>query len=103
MPNQGLNTGALKFILRYQINNPEWPFEKHEIPKFEKHFEWDINFYVGIQNITYTGNDVDIIEKYEGMYFTVYGINNMLSRNYRPIFINELVLNITFGKIIILE
>jgi len=80
MPNQGINTGALKFSLRYQINNPDWSFEKNEVPKYDKHFEWDINIYGGIQNITYTGDDADIIEKYEGMYFPVYGINNTFSR-----------------------
>ena len=44
MPNQGLNTGALKFSLRYQINNPSYSFIKREVPVYDQHSEWDIKF-----------------------------------------------------------
>lgn len=80
MPNQGLNTRAFKFSLRYQINNPSNTFIKREVPEFNKHFEWDIFIYGGAENVIYKGNDVDIITRYEGVYFPVYGINNTFSR-----------------------
>lgn len=80
MPNRGLNTGALKLSFRYQLNKDTRTFIKRKVPEFKKYFEWDISFYGGAKNVTYTGNDVDIITKYNGIYFPVMGINNAISR-----------------------
>lgn len=80
LPNFGLNMQALKFSLRYQLNNADVSFVKNPVPPFAKHFEWDISVYGGAQNVIYSGNDVDIITKYEGLSFPVFGINNTFSR-----------------------
>ncbi|NOY96492.1 MAG: acyloxyacyl hydrolase [Chlorobi bacterium] len=81
LPNKGLNTKAVKFSMRYQLNNVSYSFIKRDVPKFEKHFEWDIDVYGGVKNVIYKGGDVDIITKYEGVYYPVYGINNTFSRS----------------------
>ncbi|HKI87532.1 MAG TPA: acyloxyacyl hydrolase [Draconibacterium sp.] len=81
LPNQGLNMQALKFNLRYQVNKVSYSFIKNPVPEFNKHWEWDISFFGGAENVIYSGNDVDIITKYQGLYFPVYGINNTFSRS----------------------
>jgi hypothetical protein len=80
MPNRGLNTGAFKLSFRYKLNNASLPFIKREVPEYSRHFEWDIYVFCGVKNVSYLGNDVNIIEKYEGVYFPIYGINNTISR-----------------------
>jgi hypothetical protein len=80
MPNMGLNTEAVKFSLLYQINNPQFSYIKREVPKFEKHNEWDISFYAGAENVIYNGDDIDIQAKYRGLFFPVYGLNNTFNR-----------------------
>lgn len=79
-PNQGLNMQALEFNMRYQVNKVSYSFIKNPVPEYEKHYEWDISLFGGAQNVIYTGNDVDIITKYEGLNFPVFGMNNTISR-----------------------
>jgi len=80
LPNMGLNTEAAKFSLVHQLNNPLYSFMKNEVPKFEKHNEWDISFYAGAENVIYNGDDIDIQAKYKGLFFPVYGICNTFNR-----------------------
>lgn len=81
LPNQGLNMQALKLNLRYQVNDATCSFINNPVPLFGKHYEWDISIYGGAQNVIYAGGDIDIITKYEGVYFPVFGINNTFSRS----------------------
>jgi hypothetical protein len=81
LPNFGLNMQALKFSLRYQLNDADVSFVKNPVPPFNKHWEWDISIFGGAENVIYSGDDVDIITKYQGLYFPVYGINNTFSRS----------------------
>ncbi len=80
LPNMGLNTEAAKFSLVYQLNNPTFSFIKNEVPKFEKHNEWDFSFYAGAENVIYNGDDIDIQAKYKGLFFPVYGVINTFNR-----------------------
>jgi hypothetical protein len=80
MPNMGLNTGATKFSLVYQLNNLPFSFMKNEVPKFEKYNEWDISLYAGAENVIYNGYDIDIQAKYKGLFFPVYGVVNTFNR-----------------------
>lgn len=79
-PNQGLNMQALELNLRYQVNKAPIDFLKKPVPEYEKHFEWDISLFAGAQNVIYSGDDIDIITKYQGHTFPVFGINNTFSR-----------------------
>ncbi len=81
LPNQGLNMQALKLNLRYQVNKVSYSFIKNPVPSFNQHWEWDISIFGGAENVIYSGDDVDIITKYQGLYFPVYGINNTFSRS----------------------
>ncbi len=81
LPNMGLNMQALKFNLQYQLNDASYSFIKNPVPEYNKHWEWDICVFGGAENVIYKGDDVDIITKYEGLYFPVYGINNTFSRS----------------------
>ena len=79
-PNLGLNMQALELNLRYHVNNVPYSFIKNTVPDYEKHYEWDISFYGGAQNVIYSGDDIDIITKYQGLNFPVFGISNTFSR-----------------------
>ena len=81
LPNQGLNMQALKLNVRYKVNKVSWSFIRNPVPEFNKHWEWDISIFGGAENVIYKGNDIDIITKYQGLYFPVYGINNTFSRS----------------------
>lgn len=79
-PNQGLNMQALELNLRYHINQVPYEFIRKPVPEYNKHNEWDISIYGGAQNVIYSGDDIDIITKYQGMNFPVFGVNNTFSR-----------------------
>jgi len=81
LPNFGLNMQALKFSLRYQLNDAAISFVKNPVPEFNKCWEWDISVFGGAENVIYSGDDVDIITKYKGLYFPVFGVNNTFSRS----------------------
>ena len=79
LPNFGINAIAPKVSLKYNFyERPK--FIKHEIPKFDTKSEWVISAFAGIKNVIYDSLDVAISEKYEGMFFPVYGFSALFNR-----------------------
>ena len=79
LPNFGINAIAPKVSLKYNFyDRPK--FIKHEIPKFDTKSEWVISAFAGIKNVIYDSLDVAISEKYEGMFFPVYGFSALFNR-----------------------
>lgn len=74
MPNFGINSYAPKVGLKYNFYNRS-EFIKTKIPKFEPHGEWNISAFAAMKNIIFDSMSVDIKEKYEGVFFPVYGIS----------------------------
>jgi lipid A 3-O-deacylase PagL len=78
-PNFGINTIAPKISLKYNFNDRP-TFIISEIPKYSKEYEWLIRVFGGAKNITFDSTSVDIIEKYEGVSFPVFGISSTLNK-----------------------
>lgn len=79
LPNRGLNTIAPKIGIKYNFDDRP-VFNKIEIPKYNKEYEWLITIFGGKKNVIFDSANIDIIEKYEGINFPVFGISTTLNR-----------------------
>ncbi len=74
LPNFGINSYAPKIGLKYNFyERPE--FIKKVIPKFKPRGEWVLSAFAGMKNIIFDSVSVDIMEKYEGVFFPIYGFS----------------------------
>ncbi|HLP05550.1 MAG TPA: acyloxyacyl hydrolase [Paludibacter sp.] len=79
LPNFGLNAVAPKVGVKY--NFYERPrFIRQPKPKFDPRNEWTVSAFAAMKNIIFDSVDVNIKEKYEGVFFPVYGISGLYSR-----------------------
>jgi len=79
LPNFGFNTLGPKVSLKYNFyERPK--FTKQVIPKFNPRNEWLVSTFVGIKNIIFDSAQINIIEKYEGVFFPVFGISTTFNR-----------------------
>ncbi len=78
-PNFGLNTIAPKISLKYNFD--ERPiFIKQEIPEYKKENEWLISVFGGKKNVIFDSVNIDVIEKFEGVNFPVFGVSTTINR-----------------------
>lgn len=78
-PNFGINTVAPKIGLKYNFyNHPA--FRKQEVPAFSQKSEWLFSVFGGAKNVIFDSVNIDIIEKYEGILFPVFGISTAYNR-----------------------
>jgi hypothetical protein len=73
-PNFGINTVAPKIGLKYNFYRPI-KFIARDVPEFDPHNEWIISGFGGVKNLIFDSVNIDIIEKYEGAFFPVFGIS----------------------------
>lgn len=78
-PNRGINTIAPQISLKYNFYDRP-VFHTREVPEYTKENEWLISTFVGMKNVVFDSVNVDIIEKYEGVFFTVFGISTTYNR-----------------------
>ncbi|HHH53118.1 MAG TPA: hypothetical protein ENK91_05630 [Bacteroidetes bacterium] len=78
-PNYGLNTIAPKISLKYKFYN-QIDFNKQEIEKYFPQNEWLITIFGGVKNVIFDSVNIDIIDKYQGVYFPVMGITTAINR-----------------------
>lgn len=78
-PNFGINTIAPKISLKYNFDDRS-EFLKREIPEFESRNEWLISAFAGVKNVVYDTVSIEIMEKYEGVFYAVYGISSTFNR-----------------------
>lgn len=79
-PNYGINTFAPKLALRYNFYNETINYNKFVKPKFIKNNQIDVYVFGGVKNVIFDSVNVDLITKYEGVYFPVYGGSFNISR-----------------------
>ena len=73
-PNRGINSYAPKIGVKYNFyERPK--FEKYIAPKYKPHGEWVLSAFTGIKNIVFDSVNIDIIERYEGAFFPVFGVS----------------------------
>lgn len=74
MPNFGINSYAPKIGIKYNFyESPE--FVKYKVPKYKPHSEWVLSAFAAMKNIIFDSVDIEIKEKYEGVFFPVYGFS----------------------------
>ncbi|MDD4226902.1 MAG: acyloxyacyl hydrolase [Mariniphaga sp.] len=78
-PNLGINTIAPKVSLKYSFYKKP-VFTIQEIPKFEKQSEWTFSLFTGTKNVIFDSVNIEIREKYEGMFFPVFGFSGIYNR-----------------------
>ena len=78
-PNFGINTIAPKIGLKYNFYD-HLAFHKEEVPMFLKKNEWLLSAFGGAKNVIFDSVNIDLMEKYEGVYFPVFGISTTYNR-----------------------
>lgn len=83
-PNFGINTISPQISLKYNFNGHP-TFHLTDIPKYEDHSEWLVSAFVGEQNVIFDSVDINIQEKYEGVFFPEIGLSTVYNRqvNYK--------------------
>jgi hypothetical protein len=80
LPNLGINTIAPKLIFQYRPFETKY-IQNQVLDKSKKSkYEYQVDLYYGVKNVIYTGNDVDTIAKYNGVYFPQTGILTSVHR-----------------------
>lgn len=79
-PNYGINTVAPQVRLRYRLQEAPLVFQRHSIDPFTPQFEWNFFVFGGAKNVIFNDLNVDILEKYEGVQFPVFGISSSINR-----------------------
>lgn len=80
LPNFGLNTGATKVSLSYDLYLDPIRYQSQVKPAFTGHYEWILSAYGGTRNVSYLGTSVDIVTRMKGINYAVFGISNTLNR-----------------------
>ncbi len=78
-PNFGINTIAPEIGIKYNFYTSP-VFSKQEVPIFSKENEWLFSAFGGTKNVIFDSINIDIIEKYEGLFFPVFGISTGYNR-----------------------
>jgi len=78
-PNFGINTIAPKVSLKYNFFDKP-VFVKQVIPKYTPKNEWLFSAYGGLKNVIFDSVNIAVLEKYEGLYFPVFGISSTFDR-----------------------
>jgi hypothetical protein len=79
LPNYGLNTFSPRLEIKYDLNGPP-QLEHKAIPVFEKFNSLEFTAFSGLKNILFDSVPISIKDRYEGLYFPVFGIKATLSR-----------------------
>ncbi len=93
-PNYGINTLAPKLSLKYNIDQ-NISFEHHSFPKYKPENEFLVSVFGGIKNVVYDSLNIDLAEKYEGIFFGVFGISAVYNRQIS--FKSKIGLGMTFS------
>lgn len=78
-PNFGINTFAPKVSLKYNFFDKP-VFTKQEVQKYIPENEWLVSAYGGIKNVIFDSVSLPVLEKYEGLYFPVFGLSTTFNR-----------------------
>jgi hypothetical protein len=80
LPNYGINTIAPRIVFQYRPSETKYVKPKTQLITNKEKFEWQISIYGGANNVLYTGNDIDSLSKYKGVYFPQTGILTSVNR-----------------------
>lgn len=78
-PNFGINTIAPKVGLKYNFYSHS-VLIKREVLAFSKANEWQLSAFGGTKNVIFDSVNVDVYEKYEGIFYPVFGLSSSFNR-----------------------
>lgn len=73
-PNFGINTIAPKIGMKYNFYDQP-SFKEREVPEFRRKNEWLLSGFGGTKNVIFDTVNIDVLEKYEGVFFPVFGLS----------------------------
>jgi len=80
LPNYGINTGATKLSLSYNLYKNPIIYQIQSKPTYTGRYEWILSVYGGERNVSYLGTPDNIVTSIEGINYAVFGISNTLNR-----------------------
>lgn len=93
-PNMGINTIAPKIGLKYNFYD-RFVYKKQEVPEYRSKNEWLFSAFGGVKNVILDTLNIDIFEKYEGVFFPVFGLTGVYNRQIS--YMSKLGLGMTFS------
>jgi hypothetical protein len=80
LPNFGINTGATKISISYNLFPEPIHYLTQTKPAYTGHYEWILSAYGGERNVSYLGTPDNVVTSIEGINYAVFGISNTLNR-----------------------
>jgi len=78
MPNYGLNTGAAKISLSYDLYDTPIQYHTQLKPNYIAHYEWILSGFGGAQNLLYVGTTAGQTINTKSFNFAVYGVSSTI-------------------------
>lgn len=78
-PNYGINTVAPRLSIKYNFFDKP-VFKEQKVPKYVKENEWLFTVFGGIKNVIFDSVNIDLIKKYEGVFFPVFGVSTTFNK-----------------------
>ncbi|MDX1828375.1 MAG: acyloxyacyl hydrolase [Lutibacter sp.] len=78
-PNKGINNLGPKISFKYNLKDRPF-FIKNNLSSYIGEKEWLISAFGGIKNVIFDNANIDIIEKYEGLNFPVFGVSTVFNK-----------------------
>jgi len=78
-PNKGINNLGPKISFKYNLNDRP-VFIKNNLSNYIGEKEWLISAFGGVKNVIFDNANIDIIEKYEGLNFPVFGVSTVFNK-----------------------
>ncbi len=79
-PNYGINTVAPKLSLSYKTK-PTPPFKQSIKTNHSPNNEWILGMFAGSKNVVFDDADIEIVQRYEGVFFPVAGLTSTFNRH----------------------
>jgi hypothetical protein len=79
IPNKGINTIAPRLSVKYCFSE-QTEFIENKVPEYSPNNEWLFTVFGGAKNVIFDSVDVDLVEKYEGLNYPVFGASMTFNR-----------------------
>lgn len=79
LPNYGLNTFSPRIEVNYNLHG-HLQLKRKPVPFFKKFNSLEFTAFSGLKNILFDSAQINLTEKYEGIYFPVFGFKTTFSR-----------------------
>jgi hypothetical protein len=78
-PNKGINTIAPEIRIKYNFYD-KVEYKEQNVPEYLNENEFAFSIFAGAKNLVFDSIDVDLIEKYEGVNYYIFGISGLYNK-----------------------